>query len=193
MSRRRLPRRSICSGWRATSRATRRPLFSTGGRVSRHSARWATGSVCRRAWPRLACSRRITGLSSSQPGCTRSRGCAAPARRLEQEATLFPCARDPVLRVVRVAEPGLPRHHATEFMGVGDHASKEGRGRRSGVHRRVLHVPPTTPRNARGVRRPSARRCRVARSRRRDEPARASHSADRTAPGSRTSGSRRGR
>src|SRR5229473_2891837 len=38
MSRRRLPKRWICSGWRATSRATRRPPFSTGGRVSRHSA-----------------------------------------------------------------------------------------------------------------------------------------------------------
>ena len=54
--------------------------------------------------------------------------CAAPARRLEQATTLFPCARDPVLRVVRLAEPGLPRHHATQFMGVGGHASKEGLG-----------------------------------------------------------------
>jgi len=87
MSRRRLPKRWICSGWRATSRATRRPLFSTGGRLSRHSARWATGSVCRRAWPRLACSRRIIGLSSSQPGCTRSKGCAAAKRRSHLPAT----------------------------------------------------------------------------------------------------------
>ena len=33
MSRRRVPKRWIYSGWRATSRATRRPLFNTGAFV----------------------------------------------------------------------------------------------------------------------------------------------------------------